>query len=182
MAKSGLKGENHLAVGIQDLSLERRLIAASVAYVAVMQHGSVKVELQNGKGMVTLLDRDGKAVELDVEGDNPNITSEAESLRHHAITEMLLEDCILEEIGESDRVLFGARETLSKYATCRDLWMEVVLKLVAVALVKVVAAAQVATGSSAHASHISLGKVMAITFAMAGVVWMVQPYAQPQAD
>jgi len=180
--QSGLKGQNRLAVGIQDLSLERRLIAASVAYVAVMQHGSVKVQLQNGKGMVTLLDREGNAVELDVEGDNLNITSEAESLRHHAITEMLLEDCILEEIGESDRVLFGARDNLSKYATCRDLWMEVVLKLVAVALVKVVAAAQVATGSSVHASHISLGKVMAITFAMAGVVWMVQPYAQPQVN
>jgi len=36
--------------------------------------------------------------------------------------------------------------------------------------------------SESEASHISLGKVMAITFAMAGVVWMVQPYAQPQAD
>lgn len=85
--------------------------------------------------------------------------NESEKLQHHAITEMLLEHCILSEVGKTDRLLEGAKETLLKYATCRDLWMEVVLKLVAVAVVQVVSAAQVASSADENDFLISLGKV-----------------------
>ena len=50
----------------QDVTLQRRLVAGLVAYVAMLQHGSVRVKLQDGKGMVAFLDKpDGAVVELD---------------------------------------------------------------------------------------------------------------------
>eukprot|EP00434_Breviolum_minutum_P025627 symbB.v1.2.022644.t1/scaffold2018.1/size92264/4 len=61
----GSKSE-HLAVSHQDHTLQLRLVAGLVAYVSMLQHGSVKVQLRDGKGTVTFLDGpDGEALELD---------------------------------------------------------------------------------------------------------------------
>lgn len=182
MEIKGNKGENQLAVGFQDINLDRRLVATSVAYVALTQHGAVCVQLRGGQGIITLLDHPSQTIELDVDSSNMRFKNESEKLQHHAITEMLLEHCILSEVGKTDRLLEGAKETLLKYATCRDLWMEVVLKLVAVAVVQVVSAAQVASSADENDFLISLGKVMAINLGMASTVWMVRPYAHPQVN
>ncbi|CAE7867432.1 ERECTA [Symbiodinium necroappetens] len=42
--------EQHLAVGLQDRMLERRVVAAAVAYIAMMQQGTVRIQLSGGKG------------------------------------------------------------------------------------------------------------------------------------
>ncbi|CAE7870227.1 GSO1, partial [Symbiodinium necroappetens] len=42
--------EQHLAVGVQDRMLERRVVAAAVAYIAMMQQGTVRIQLRSGKG------------------------------------------------------------------------------------------------------------------------------------
>eukprot|EP00434_Breviolum_minutum_P025625 symbB.v1.2.022642.t1/scaffold2018.1/size92264/2 len=132
----GSKSE-HLAVSHQDHTLQLRLVAGLVAYVSMLQHGSVKVQLREGKGTVTFLDApDGEALELDADATNAQFKMESEKLRHNAITEMLLERHILEKAAEDDRFLLGAKETLLKYSTSRDLWMEVMLKLVTVAIVQ----------------------------------------------
>ncbi|CAK9091051.1 unnamed protein product [Durusdinium trenchii] len=181
--------EETLAVGVQDKMQERRVVAAAVAYVAMLQEGSVKVQLRDGKGIVTCVEKpDRTTFELEVDAVSAHFKKESEKVRHHMITEMLLEHSILEEVGRNDRILQGAKETLFKYATFRDLWMEVVLKLVAVALVRVVSTAQVAQAANSSDEDLyffldfSLAKVLAITLTMAGTVWMVHPYAQPQVN
>lgn len=102
---------------------------------------------------------------------------ESEKLRHHSITEMLLERYTLQQVDENDRFLLGAKETLMKYSTCRDLWMEVMLKLVTVAIVQAVA-----SSTATNNLLVPMGKVLAATLAVAATVWMVQPYAQPQVN
>eukprot|EP00434_Breviolum_minutum_P025626 symbB.v1.2.022643.t1/scaffold2018.1/size92264/3 len=166
----GSKSE-HLAVSHQDHTLQLRLVAGLVAYVSMLQHGSVKVQLRDGKGTVTFLDApDGEALELDADATNAQFEMESEKLRHNAITEMLLERHILEKAAEDDRFLLGAKETLLKYSTCRDLWMEVMLKLA------------VASSTATRDLLIPIGKVLAATLVVVATVWMVRPYAQPQVN
>ncbi|CAE7240212.1 SIK1 [Symbiodinium sp. CCMP2456] len=177
---NGNKDECSFYVAMEERMLQKRLTAAAVAYVAVLQKRNVRVQLREGKGMVTLLD--GTPVELDVNPAHFEFQQESDRLRHHAITEMLVERLLIEEEGKNDRVLRGAKELLFKYGTCRDLWMEVVLKLVAVALVNVVSAAQVASSTEKEVLLFAVGKVVIITLGMAFTVWMVQPYGEPQVN
>ncbi|CAK9066743.1 unnamed protein product [Durusdinium trenchii] len=168
----------HLAVSHEDAMLQRRVVAGLVAYVSILQHGSVRVQLRDGKGIAAFLDKpDVTALKLDAEAINAQFNIESEKLRHHSITEMLLERHILGQVGEKDRFLKGAKEMLLKYSTCRDLWMEVMLKLVTVAIVQAIA-------SSTATSDLlmPLGKVLAATLGVAATVWMVRPYAQPQVN
>eukprot|EP00913_Durusdinium_trenchii_P014972 g14044.t1 len=133
--------------------------------------------------IVTCVEKpDRTTFELEVDAVSAHFKKESEKVRHHMITEMLLEHSILEEVGRNDRILQGAKETLFKYATFRDLWMEVVLKLVAVALVRVVSTAQVAQAANSSDEEPWPWCVLAITLTMAGTVWMVHPYAQPQVN
>jgi len=168
----------HLAVSHQDHTLQLRLVAGLVAYVSMLQHGSVKVQLRDGKGTVTFLDApDGEALELDADTTNAQFEMESEKLRHNAITEMLLERHILEKAAEDDRFLLGAKDMLLKYSTSRDLWMEVMLKLVTVAIVQAVA-----SSTATNDLLIPIGKVLAATLVVVATVWMVRPYAQPQVN
>jgi len=144
----------------------------------MLQHGSVKVQLRDGKGTVTFLDApDGEALELDADTTNAQFEMESEKLRHNAITEMLLERHILEKAAEDDRFLLGAKDMLLKYSTSRDLWMEVMLKLVTVAIVQAVA-----SSTATNDLLIPIGKVLAATLVVVATVWMVRPYAQPQVN
>eukprot|EP00435_Cladocopium_sp_Y103_P059189 s57_g21.t1 len=167
-----------LAVSHEELALQRRLVAGLVAYVAILQQGSVRVQVRDGKGTVAFFDKpDGTALELDAEAINAQFKIESEKLRHHSITEMLLERFTLEQVREDDRFLLGSKETLLKYSTCRDSWMEVMLKLVTVAIVQAVA-----SSTATNNLLIPMGKVLAATLAVAATVWSVQPYAQPQVN
>eukprot|EP00435_Cladocopium_sp_Y103_P042205 s268_g11.t1 len=181
---TGLEGDGKTADGIDGSDeSSRRLVAAAAAYISVLLRGSVTLRLADGAALVALLEDRETAAGRDFAADVSNVVDvvrwegrrkllkqQALTLRCRAITEMLLERCVLQEVLPKDRVLSGARHLLLKYTFCRNLWMEIVQKLVAVALVSVVA--------SADGLQLSL----TITLGMAAAVGMVQPYLQPQAN
>ena len=85
------------------------------------------------------------------------------------LTEALMDRCLLEEAESSERALAGAKHILFKYSRSQSLYMEIIQKLVAVALVSVVN------------SDDGLALCLAITILMAAASGMVQPYFHPQA-
>eukprot|EP00435_Cladocopium_sp_Y103_P027397 s2091_g6.t1 len=163
--------------------LERRLVAAAVAYSAVFLDGEVQVALKDST--------------VTVEGQDAHRTSDifylhtlesfwldvveakehGSALRCHAITEMLMERCVLFERcelaapEERERVLGGARDMLIKYAVCQNVWMEILLKLVTISLVSVV-----------QNPHDGLKMSLAVTLVMATLVALFRPYAQAQVN
>ncbi|CAE7437848.1 unnamed protein product [Symbiodinium pilosum] len=97
------------------------------------------------------------------------------------MTEMLMEHCILEEKA-ADRFLMGMKEMLWKYSLCRNVWMEIALKVVSVMLVQVVSNAQAFSSDINRAYNLCLLIVMGITLATAVLIWIMKPYAQPQVN
>ncbi|CAL1155883.1 unnamed protein product, partial [Cladocopium goreaui] len=79
---------------------------------------------------------------------------------------MLTEQIMLEET--QDRLLIGFRPLLSKYALGQDVWMDVAMKLFAVALVSCVSMAD------------AWKWAIAFSLVMAVLVAMCQPYMEPQ--
>eukprot|EP00913_Durusdinium_trenchii_P026011 g24404.t2 len=71
---------------------------------------------------------------------------------------------------QSSGVLVGAKRLLCKYATFRDVWMEVLLKLVAAALVSVVSTKD------------GLMLSVALMLGMAIIIGVMSPYARPQIN
>lgn len=153
----------------------RHLVAAAAAYISVLLRGRVRLQLNDGTMLVTLLE-DSRSPSLEDDnvlsflGDSTLMQAkqQAITLRCRTITDMLLERCVLEVA--QDRILFGAKHLLLKYTLCRNLWMEILQKLVAVALVSIV--------DSKDALQLSL----AITLGMAATCGLVQPYLQPQVN
>ncbi|CAJ1377763.1 unnamed protein product [Effrenium voratum] len=148
------------------------LLASCAAHMAVLLRGEATLQLQSGEAKMTAVDHRGDAVELNVGSlvETLQAKSTAETLRCRQIVEMLTERCVVEEAVEHDRLLAGAKEVFFKYAFCRYVWMEVVLKLLAVALVAVVL------------KEDGLCFALAITLGMAAAIAMTQPYVQPQIN
>ncbi|CAJ1438035.1 unnamed protein product [Effrenium voratum] len=169
-AKDALKLEGDM--------LTKRLVAAAVAHISVLVAGRVVLKLEDEKAVVRMVEgkshRDkgtADAVEQYLgELDEPGLMFHMETLRAQTIMQMLTERCRIQELESQDRLLAGSKHVLFQYALCCHVWMEVVLKLVAVALVSVVN------------SDEGLKLALAVTLAMAAMVFAVQPYAQPQAN
>lgn len=85
------------------------------------------------------------------------------------LREAMMDRCLVEEAESSERALAGAKHILFKYSRGHSLYMEILQKLVAVALVSVVN------------SDDGLQLSVAITLLMAAASGMVQPYFHPQA-
>ena len=153
----------------------RRLVAATAGYISVLYHGRVQVRVAGGTVFVKRLGecRDSE-INLEAEllsfihGDDVKLRER--QLKCRSLSEMLMERVLLEEIAPNDRIMFGMKHLLVKYSLCRNVWMEIVQKLVAMLLVSVV--------ETEKALQFSLG----ITLTMAATSAMVQPYAQPQAN
>jgi len=160
----------------KDLAIsERRLVAATAAYVSVLLKGKVGVQLVDGVAMVTPVEGQSSQPSTELEDvlsflEGAGKKQQVTKLRCRTIADTLMERCVLEEVATEDRVLFGAKNLLLKYTLCGNLWMEILQKLVAVALVSVV--------TSVDCLHLS----MAITMAMAATCALVQPYLQPQVN
>lgn len=92
-----------------------------------------------------------------------------DSIRSRELTDAMMDRCLVEEAESSERALAGSKHILFKYSRCQTLYMEIVQKLVAVALVSVV--------NSDDGLQLSL----AIALLMAAASGMVQPYFHPQA-
>ncbi|CAK9060018.1 unnamed protein product [Durusdinium trenchii] len=171
-----------LGAGLKDDVLARRLLAAAAVHMAVEMRGSkVQVELKKDLAMVTVTplnaasDEDQADSAVDVSEMLASMVVVQENLaalRSRTVMQMLTERSMLQD-EVSDRVVLGAKQLLTKYAMCQHVWMEVALKLVAVALVSVVSADIGVTG---------LYLALALTLGMAAVIAMVHPYSQPQLN
>ncbi|CAK9061744.1 LRR receptor-like serine/threonine-protein kinase FLS2 [Durusdinium trenchii] len=153
----------------------KRLMAAAAAHVAVHVKGEVQLELQDEDGsmIVTPLQvHDGAALEDDFSIPDWGDKIDKLVLRQHSLMQMLTERILLEDLkdAEFDRVLVGAKRLLCKYATFRDVWMEVLLKLVAAALVSVVSTKD------------GLMLSVALMLGMAIIIGVMSPYARPQIN
>ncbi|CAE7475938.1 FLS2 [Symbiodinium natans] len=89
-------------------------------------------------------------------------------LRSRRIAEMLTERAMLQEA--TDGLLVGARPLLCKYSLSQDVWMEVAMKLFAVALVSCVSMSD------------AWKWAIAFSLGMAVLVGVSQPYMQPQVS
>ena len=153
----------------------RRLVAATAGYISVLYHGRVQVRVVGGTVFVKRLG-ECRDSELNLEAEllsfihGEDVKLRERQLKCRSLSEMLMERVILEEIAPTDRIMFGMKHLLVKYSLCRNVWMEIVQKLVAMLLVSVV--------ETEKALQFSLG----ITLTMAATSAMVQPYAQPQAN
>ena len=91
------------------------------------------------------------------------------SLKSRELAEAMMDRCILEENEAEEPVLAGAKDIFVKYARCRNVYMEILQKAAAIALVSVVR------------SEDGVELSVAITLLMAATSRMVQPFLQPQA-
>eukprot|EP00438_Fugacium_kawagutii_P001126 Skav218117 [mRNA] locus=scaffold759:239295:250813:- [translate_table: standard] len=168
-----VKGEAHV----------QRLLAASAAHIAVHMQGQVRVALKDGVVMAKPLSGSSQVSSDDPEASArgsvdwqlANLTSLVEHMgkdsinRSRDLREAMMDRCLAEEAEGSQSALAGSKHILFKYSRGHSLYMEIVQKLVAVALVSVV--------NSDDGLQLSL----AITLLMAAVSGMVQPYFHPQA-
>jgi len=153
----------------------RRLVAATAGYISVLYHGRVQVRVAGGTVFVKRLG-ECRDSEINLEAEllsyihGEDVKLRERQLKCRSLSEMLMERVILEEVVPNDRIMFGMKHLLVKYSLCRNVWMEIVQKLVAMLLVSVV--------ETEKALQFSLG----ITLTMAAVSAMIKPYAQPQAN
>ncbi|CAJ1330203.1 unnamed protein product [Effrenium voratum] len=155
----------------------RHTVASTAAYISLMFRGPLSMKMTNGQMVVQMLEgcslMHGEA-EMDkqvvgaVLGEDE--VQQSRILRCRAISEMLMERCILQEVAQSERTLLGAKELLTKYSFGRNVFLEIVQKLVAIALVSTI--------SSPDGFQLGFG----ITLSMAAMVALVQPYLEPQVN
>jgi len=165
---------------------ERRLVASTMAYIAVVVRGRVRIQLLRDELTVHVKPVEGQSHRLDQDGlesadsfDLPFAMEEvavATTLKCRSISEMLMERCIIEEVEDSDRILAGAKQLLLKYAQGSYLWMEILLKLAAVSLVTIVSLVQTVQDESV------VKLCVGVTLATAATIGLAQPYLQPQLN
>eukprot|EP00435_Cladocopium_sp_Y103_P043821 s102_g12.t1 len=179
-------------------TLQKRLLAAAAANMAVDCRGKMRIQLH--EGYVTISSHqerqeDMEDVEIDVikAAVDAETSRERDVLRSRRLTEMLTERIMLDEAEEAeDRLLLGSKPLLLKYTLCQDLgwtwdlgwtiqlnrleqvsspedvWMDVAMKLFSVALVSCVSMAD------------AWKWAIAFSLGMAVLVGACQPYMQPQ--
>lgn len=161
-----------------NVQFTRRLVAAAAASISVLCRGKVSLRVVDGSALIeplqSSMDSDAASDHLEPDLlsfiDAKDAKQQAKQQKCWSLSKMLTERSILQDVTPSDRVISGAKTLLLKYALCRNIWMEIVQKLVAVFLVSVVA--------SANGLQLSV----AITLTMAATSAMVQPYARPQVN
>jgi len=170
-------GSDTMKISRKEKDCTLRLVAAAAAYISVLYRGRVSLQIADGDATVKQIggtsgsDRSSDLLETDVFSviGGEDAKRQSKLLKCRAITEMLTERVVL-RAATADRVLLGAKNLLLKYTLCRHVWMEIVQKLVAVALVSAV--------GSANGFQWSV----ALSLAMAATSALVQPYAQPQVN
>lgn len=156
---------------VEEEVLVKRNVAAAAAFIAAGFRGRATVQLIEDKVIVIPVQRSS---EMDSEITAENLfvqsnTSQADAVRRNVMMQMLIERSILEEI-KSDRMMIGARQLLSKYASGSYVWMEGIMKLASAVLVAVV--------TVRNGFWLSLG----VNVLMALIVGVARPFAQPQVN
>ncbi|CAE7198758.1 unnamed protein product [Symbiodinium sp. CCMP2592] len=160
------------------------LLAAAIAYSAVFLYGHKVHIVQDEKAESLMLEGasidDGSCEGLEFDATTALTTAlstistkehqiDIAMRRWQSITRMLAEREMLEDKADSDRVLAGAKTIFFKYAACEDVWVEALLKVVAVALVTTVYVK-------------SLLLTLFITVGMAILLGAQKPYQQRQVN
>ncbi|CAE7706626.1 RCH2 [Symbiodinium sp. CCMP2456] len=174
----GSQGKVHLrlefcekSATFQESKTANLLVAAAAAHVAVHIRGNAAVELRKDEVIVTSLEGDSTQHHT-VSAESlilPMTQKHTNILNRNVMMRMLTERILLEE-AESDRIMKGAKRLLCKYASCRNVRMEVALKLASITLVSVVTARDGPWLS------------VAVCLAMALVIGLARPYAKPQVN
>ncbi|CAE7198776.1 RLP35 [Symbiodinium sp. CCMP2592] len=176
-------GETDEEIHQQKRTVSDNLLAAAIAYSAVFLHGHRVHIVQDAKAEALMLegtriDDGSSGLEFDAATALTTGLSAISTKEHkidtamrrfQAITRMLAEREMLEAKADSDRVLAGAKTIFFKYAACEDVWVEALLKVVAVALVTTV-------------SVKSLLLTLFITVGMAILLGAQKPYQQRQVN
>lgn len=152
-------------------TVPKRLLAAAAAHMAVHCRGTRRVQLlEKSATIIAVSDNQEEEIELDIMKTvaDAETSRSIDVLRSRRITEMLTERIMLEET--KDRWLIGSRPLLLKYALCQDVWMDVAMKLFAVALVSCVSMAD------------AWKWAIAFSLGMAVLVAACQPYMEPQVN
>lgn len=162
----------HLEMLDDQLSKEafpKRLLAAVAAHMAVHCRGARQFQLlEKSATIIEISENQGEEAESDMMKAVADATAsrKIDVLRGRRLTEMLTEQIMLQET--QDRWLIGSRPLLSKYALCQEMWMDVAMKLFAVALVSCVSMAD------------AWKWAIAFSLGMAVLVATCQPYMEPQ--
>ncbi|CAE7865386.1 RCH2 [Symbiodinium necroappetens] len=83
---------------------------------------------------------------------------------------MLKERYVLDEVASSDRIVASAKELFVKYAACQNVWFEIAMRIVAVALV--------AALRSENGLEFTLGFTLCTSLAIAAI----RPFRQHQVN
>ncbi|CAJ1347066.1 unnamed protein product, partial [Effrenium voratum] len=157
-------------LALKHATFTRRLVAAAAAYISVLMRGRVTVELKDDTVIVKPIAGDSsRSDELHSAGAISLVAKvDVGSLQSRKLAEAMMDRCILEENEAEERVLAGSKDIFLKYARCRNVYMEILQKVFAIALVSVVG------------SEDGVQLSVAITLLMAATSAMVQPFLQPQ--
>ncbi|CAJ1391037.1 unnamed protein product [Effrenium voratum] len=159
-------------LALKHATFTRRLVAAAAAYISVLMRGRVTVELKDDTVIVKPIAGDSsRSDELHSAGAISLVAKvDVGSLQSRKLAEAMMDRCILEENEAEERVLAGSKDIFLKYARCRNVYMEILQKVFAIALVSVVG------------SEDGVQLSVAITLLMAATSAMVQPFLQPQIN
>ncbi|CAJ1449552.1 unnamed protein product, partial [Effrenium voratum] len=155
---------------LKSAAITRRLVAAAAAYISVLMRGRVSVELKENTVIVKpIAGHSFRTNELQ-SASAISLTAKVRdsSLQSRELAEAMMDRCLVEESQE--RVLAGSRDIFLKYTHCRNVYMEILQKGAAIALVSVAG------------SEDGLQLSVAITLLMAATSGMVQPFLQPQIN
>ncbi|CAE7293660.1 RCH2, partial [Symbiodinium pilosum] len=153
----------------------RSLLAAAVAHICICFTGSVRVELRDERLILKSGQEKHEPERLDLDASSLvwkalQSKSDADLRRCQALARMLMERYVLEDVASSDRVVAGAKELFVKYAACQNVWFEIAMRIVAVALVAVIG------------SENGLEFVLGFTLCTAIAVGTFRPFRQHQVN
>ncbi|CAE7193308.1 RCH2 [Symbiodinium sp. CCMP2592] len=151
------------------------LRAAAVAHSCICFTGSVRVQLHEERLSLQPAQEHGEQERLDLDGSSLvwkalQSKIDADLRRCQALARMLMERCVLEEVAPSDRIVAGGSELFTKYAACQNVWFEIAMRLVTVALV------------AAVGSENGLELVLGYTLCTAIAVGTFRPFRQHQVN
>ncbi|CAJ1336435.1 unnamed protein product [Effrenium voratum] len=162
------RGSSPDKLTLKHATITRRVVAAAAAYISVLMRGRVSVQLKENTVIVKPIAGRSSRTEL----QSATATSPASEVHVSSLSrelaEAMMDRCLMEESEE--RVLAGSKDIFLKYTRCRNVYMEILQKGAAIALVSVAG------------SEDGLQLSVAITLLMAATSGMVQPFLQPQIN
>ncbi|CAE7209073.1 inlA, partial [Symbiodinium microadriaticum] len=160
----------------RDKELKRKsLLAAAVARSCIYFAGGVRVQLQDERLILRPQEQSGQEHDVNLDASSFVWTAlgnkgDADLRRCQALERMLKERYVLDEVASSDRIVAGAKELFVKYAACQNVWFEIAMRIVAVALV------------AAVRSEIGLEFTLGFTLCTALAIATIRPFRQHQVN